>query len=949
MTDEGLAARSQTAALVLLSCALAAPVPSFGQERDASIVVLAGGVAVTRLQRANEPLHYLIEALRGQTLLIEVEQLGLDVVVSVESPVGEIRRFNSPLFRDESVLVLIDDTYAGRYRLTVMSEEPTNAIGEHAISFRSLGADTDARYVTALRHMSDGARAYTESRGDDALRNFGSASQLWEQLGETRRQAQSLYSEAMVLYGALYDWSDAASRAKEAAALYEQLDARGLYANAMLTAGYSLMEVAQSSGIEGQSVFEDALAALHASFRVHEALGDDFGLANVENSTGLAYFNRGRAETQDFREAEKHYRHAAELFARLGEWREELNARHNLALISIDEGHAANAARTLEEILADIPPGKDPEFRGIVLGNLGVAYRDSGDFDAALVALSEAVAIHASLKKIGFEAFALRALGTTYQALGELDRADEYLKQALEKVAEHGRVRSAILSGLGTVAYQKAEYAAALDWHRQAVESTTSTVDRAYRQGFVVRDLVALRRFDEAITAGNIVLSGVDTPAITRADAALELGHAYLGLEQAADADERFATALAVYDTARIGNKQAEALNGRALAARARGDLPAAIQFGEESLQRIEALRAGVSAPELRAFYSAAHSDYYESQVETLLAAHRETGRASSDYLTASLSVSERARARMIVDLLNEAAVPLDRGELPEAALERERELYDELGALRYQRDRLLETPNPETAQLEPLVRRMTAIENELSLSTMAARRSGAVQSSAVANPLSAAEIQASLDDRSVLLQYALGSPKSFVWVVTRGSLQIVELADRATIESAARRVYEDLKTDRPDGSSSELTPPLGDLAALVLAPVVPFMSSDKERLIIAADGALGYIPFGVLPLPRAGESAPLLQTLEVSNVPSMSAVAAQRQRTKQAPPKTLAVFADPVFAATDPRLVPVRSRRRNCRRIVVARRRRVSSAYPQPAPKRPLSPSSSHRILAWS
>ena len=132
-------------------------------------------------------------------------------------------------------------------------------------------------------------------------------------------------------------------------------------------------------------------------------------------------------------------------------------------------------------------------------------------------------------------------------------------------------------------------------------------------------------------------------------------------------------------------------------------------------------------------------------------------------------------------------------------------------------------------------------------------------RASPLPNRSRAAEIQASLDDRSVLLQYALGSPKSFVWVVTRSSLQVVELADRATIESAARRVYEDLKTYRPDGSSSELTTPLDDLAALILAPVVPFMGSDKERLIIAADGALGYIPFGVLPLPRAGESTPLL------------------------------------------------------------------------------------------
>ena len=84
-------------------------------------------------------------------------------------------------------------------------------------------------------------------------------------------------------------------------------------------------------------------------------------------------------------------------------------------------------------------------------------------------------------------------------------------------------------------------------------------------------------------------------------------------------------------------------------------------------------------------------------------------------------------------------------------------------------------------------------------------------RASPLPNRSSAAEIQASLDDRSVLLQYALGSPKSFVWVVTRSSLQVVELADRATIESAARRVYEDLKTYRPDGSSSELTPPLDD------------------------------------------------------------------------------------------------------------------------------------------
>jgi CHAT domain-containing protein/tetratricopeptide (TPR) repeat protein len=907
LTDESFVERLRHATRALVFCTLSVSAPSHAQDAiDASVVILADGVPVTRSQHADEPLVYAFNAQHGQTLLIEVEQQGLDVIVSVQAPSGDVLRFNSPLQRSESELVLVEDAVAGRYRVTVVSEEPTNASGSHTISLSSLDALARRRYGSALREMSEGARANAESRFGDSLQHYQRASEGWWELAEIRRHAQAQYSEAMLSYWSLYDWRRAVDQAAAAAALYERLEARTLYANAVLTKGYSLIELAQSSGIDGERLFAEALSALNESSEVHEALGNVFDLAQAENFIGLAYFNRGRAESQDFRKAETHYLRAAELFTGIGEWREALGAKHNLALISIDEGYAARAVRILEEVLGAIPPGKDAETRGFVLGNLGVAYRDSGELDAALVALSESVAINASLKNVEFEAFALRALGTTYQALGELERAEEFLRQALEKAIDHGRVRAAILSGLGTVAYQKAEYEQALDWHEQSVAATTSTVDRAYRQGFVVRDLVALQRFSEAIARGNAVLSGVDTPAITRADAALELGHAYLELAQPRQADESFVMALDVYDAALVENKAAEALNGRALAARARGDLSAAIEFGEQSLQRIESLRARVSAPELRAFYSAAHSDYYKSHIESLVAAHRATGSVSSDYLTASLSVSERARGRMIVDLLGEAALRLGRDEAPEALLEREREreLYDELAALRYQRDRLLEQPTTEPAQMELVVRRMAALENELSLSAMEARRTNSVRPSVgVAKTLDAAEIQASLDDRTVLLQYSLASRASYVWIATRDSLRVVELADRATIESAARRVYDDLKSYRATRASISAQASRDELAALVLAPVIPLVGRDHDRLIVASDGALGYVPFGVLPVTRAGDPEALLDAFEVSSVPSMSAVVAQRRRAAQPAPKTLAIFADPVFAAADPRL----------------------------------------------
>src|SRR5690606_10493792 len=111
--------------------------------------------------------------------------------------------------------------------------------------------------------------------------------------------------------------------------------------------------------------------------------------------------------------------------------------------------------------------------------------------------------------------------------------------------------------------------------------------------------------------------------------------------------------------------------------------------------------------------------------------------------------------------------------------------------------------------------------------------------------PLTAPQLQASLDADSVLLQYALGDARSFVWVVTRTRLVGVELANRATIEDAARRALESLQTFRPDAPGADRDA-LARLAELTLLPVAAYL--DKPRVVLALDGALQYVPFGVLP-----------------------------------------------------------------------------------------------------
>jgi len=111
-------------------------------------------------------------------------------------------------------------------------------------------------------------------------------------------------------------------------------------------------------------------------------------------------------------------------------------------------------------------------------------------------------------------------------------------------------------------------------------------------------------------------------------------------------------------------------------------------------------------------------------------------------------------------------------------------------------------------------------------------------------------------------------------------------------------------------------------LSQMILAPVATQLGSNQ--LLIVADGALQYVPFGMLPEPVAsppwsdvsGQIAshrppvtarqpPLIVNHEIVSLPSASALAIQRHELagRTPAPKTLAVIADPVFDRSDARL----------------------------------------------
>lgn len=171
--------------------------------------------------------------------------------------------------------------------------------------------------------------------------------------------------------------------------------------------------------------------------------------------------------------------------------------------------------------------------------------------------------------------------------------------------------------------------------------------------------------------------------------------------------------------------------------------------------------------------------------------------------------------------------------------------------------------------------------------------------------PLALPQIQSTLlDPDTLLLEYSLGESRSVLWLVSSNSIQSYALPGRATIEEAARRVRELLAR----GGSRDVRGSL-DLALLRLSAIILEPFADRLRtknLVIVADGPLSQVPFAALSVAGATDEGlrPLGLDHSVVNLPSISTLAPLRQR--MAHPKTakgIAILADPVLGASDPRL----------------------------------------------
>ncbi len=416
-----------------------------------------------------------------------------------------------------------------------------------------------------------------------------------------------------------------------------------------------------------------------------------------------------------------------------------------------------------------------------------------------------------------------------------------------------------------------------------------------------------------------------------------QMGKIHAALGQNSTALDRYNQALSLSQQLDYKTEEANILYNQATLNRQQNNLTAAKTEIETAINIIESLRTQIASQQLRQSYFARNQDYYQFYIDLLMQLHQQN--QSKGYDGEALHISERARARSLLELLTEASANIRQGIDPKL-LEQERNLQQQLNDFEHRKYELLSTQHTQKELDEIKQKTDTVLAQLKQLEAQIRATSPHYAALKYPEPLTLQQIQQQvLDDDTLLLEYFLGEERSYLWAVTKTSITSYVLPKRNEIEAAAQTFRESLTPN----SSANLETGL-PLSQMLLAPVANQLGN--KRLLVVGDGALQSVPFAALPIPtsppapldppqsprsggrtedkafdaREGSPTPpfpsreggpgglgytpLLVQHEIITLPSASTVAIQRRQLQNRPTaaKKLAVVADPIFALNDPR-----------------------------------------------
>lgn len=802
-----------------------------------AVLRLEPGIPVERKLAGQEAHLYRIRLASEQYLHIGVRVIDNRIMtkLTLRDPAGNIVATGGlfdPIDRHESneaetdALMLITQT-PGDYLLEVWSTDEKSITETYTIKISELRSATtpDRKLVTGYRSFADATKqSYLAKR-------------------ETLGRAIELYQAARA------DLHEAGATKLEASALF------------LLGDTYSSV-----------GEYEKAITVLDQSLTLARALNDLLRQANVLNYQGEAYFH-----LSEYQQSIEAYSRALPLWKALG--------RKNTWGIGWSLGGIGGAYRAFGEKrkaldyyfqslsiyqAIDYNSRERDRSSGSVACNIGAIYSSLGEKQKAIEYLNLGLQSWKQAKEPWGEARAYYYFGDLYLSLGEAQTALHYYQQALKLWRESGDPDrlAATLNSLGAVDLSFRDFPAALDHLTQALETRRRIGDRRGQ----AETLAALGRVHASTQEhGQALDDFTQSLALTRevgdrfgeATTLHYLGEIHEALANRQQARDYYQQSLLLRRAVSDREGEAQTLFHLARMESDSGQLDEAREQIEAALKIIEEVRISVASQELRVSYLATVQDYYALYLDLLMRLHR--ARPSEGRDAQALEVSERARARSLLEMLTEARADI-RHDTDPALMASERDLRQRLNDKAEFQRRLLSGRHTETQAVAAAEEIQTLIAEYQTVQTRIRASSPRYAALTQPQPLSVTAIQQQvLDDETLLLEYALGEERSYLWLVTTTSLTSFELPKRAEIEAVAQRVSELLtaRNRRVPGETpeqaqarvrqaeAEFPQQAATLSQMLLGPAARLLT--KKRLLVVTEGALQFVPFGALPLPGTG------------------------------------------------------------------------------------------------
>jgi CHAT domain-containing protein/Tfp pilus assembly protein PilF len=924
--------------------------------------VLRIGKVIERDISGHDRHQYRLPLEAGQFVHVTLERHGIEVTVSLLAPHGEpLLQIDTSDGSGGARSLFLRARESGSYRLELRASEAQALPGHYEIRLQELHAFTARDGVVeqgqqAFIHAEELRRQDTATSLREAAENGQQAAKLWHKadyrlgeaeahsllgdvlrsLGQNRRALEELQG-ALLQFAALHDLAGGAAAGDRIANVYYSLgDLKK--ALEVVTRDHAvwldladIRREAQNLTYMGTLYFTlgnraKALDCFEKALPMRRQVRDRHGEGETLNETGLVYDASGEKQ-----KALEYFNQALEIRRLIGDRRGQAASLFNIGVSYATMADLPVAIDYFKQALPLRRAVGNKTGEALTLYRMGSVYVDLGEEQRALDLYRQA---HTLLQSVGDrrgEAYTLNGLGSTYLSLGDGQRARGYCTQALRisRTIADPRGAANALHTLGGVYLVFGEQQRALNYYKQSLTLRHSVSDRrgeAATLSMIGEIEQARGNHQNALDYFNqvLVLAENTSDPGTESKSLRDIGATYYSLRENATALDYYRRALALQQELSDRPAQLTTLYGMAQVEEAIGKLEEAEPHAKAALALIEELRSRVASQELRTFFFGTQHQVYEFYIDLLMQMDRQ--HPGSGFDAKAIETVERNRARSLVETLAEAGADIREG-VDAQIVERERSLKQVIEAKSVYQVRILSSKHTEQQasavknQIDELLHQYQDVEEQIRTT------SPSYAALTQPRPLTAQEVQQQLlDADTVLLEYALGETRSFVFLLTPTSLDSYELPKRSDIESIAHHAYELLTSrnswiegernsqvkERRVKGGEEYQKTVGTLSQMILGPVAARL--EGKRLLIVADGALQYIPFAILPVPpgsAAKPAVPLVAEHEIINLPSASVLALLRRQAngRGEAPKEVAVLADPVFDKDDPR---VRKARKN-------------------------------------